>query len=434
MPNGIANLALVAWVPCVLVFFQCMRSSRAAIAAFLLGWMFLPCHAVEFSGFIDITKGNVAGIGALLALLLMRRDCLRTFKPSWIDLPIAAHWLISVASLALNGFSPYAAMAGALNTFLTWTLPYLCGRLFLRDVGAMRELAIGLIIAGLIYMPLCWIELRMSPQLNVWVYGYRQHSFAQTIRFGGYRPTIFMIHGLVVGLFMAMSSVCCVSLYLNRSWSWLQTTHGKLAMFALLATTVLCKSSGAIVLMFLGIAVLLMAKRSGMRLPLIGLFLAGPIYVFLRISNTISGESFINLIDGFNEERARSLSYRIRMETMMMDKAWLKPALGWGSQEGQFLVFDERGQQVSVPDSWWIIQFAANGMLGLAAFLSAILLPGIILVCKWPMKVWRRTAASSVFVIVLCSLMWALDSVFNAASAPALLLILGGLSNLAREN
>ena len=34
--------------------------------------------------------------------------------------------------------------------------------------------------------PLCVIELRFSPQLHNWVYGYHQHDFVQTIRDGGY--------------------------------------------------------------------------------------------------------------------------------------------------------------------------------------------------------------------------------------------------------
>lgn len=33
------------------------------------------------------------------------------------------------------------------------------------------------------------IELRLSPQMNVWVYGFFQHDFIQTVRYGGSLPS-----------------------------------------------------------------------------------------------------------------------------------------------------------------------------------------------------------------------------------------------------
>ena len=36
-----------------------------------------------------------------------------------------------------------------------------------------------LLIGGLIYIPFCLFEIKMSPQLHKWVYGYHQHAFDQ---------------------------------------------------------------------------------------------------------------------------------------------------------------------------------------------------------------------------------------------------------------
>ena len=60
------------------------------------------------------------------------------------------------------------------------------------------------VLGGLIYVPLCLFEVRMSPQLHNMVYGFAQHSFGQTVRGGGWRPMVFMQHGLAVGLFMSV--------------------------------------------------------------------------------------------------------------------------------------------------------------------------------------------------------------------------------------
>jgi len=46
-----------------------------------------------------------------------------------------------------------------------------------------------------------FIELTASPQLNRWIYGYHQSQFIMAMRAGGYRPMVFMRHGLNVAFF-----------------------------------------------------------------------------------------------------------------------------------------------------------------------------------------------------------------------------------------
>lgn len=62
-----------------------------------------------------------------------------------------------------------------------------------------------LVIAGLIYTVPMLYEIRMSPQLHTIFYGYFPHSFGQQARGGGFRPVVFMGHGLLVG-FLRLSS------------------------------------------------------------------------------------------------------------------------------------------------------------------------------------------------------------------------------------
>ena len=61
------------------------------------------------------------------------------------------------------------------------------------------------------YVPLITYELHMAPQLHNRFYGYFQHDFSQTLRGTGYRPMVFMAHGLTLSLFMAFSSVVAVA-------------------------------------------------------------------------------------------------------------------------------------------------------------------------------------------------------------------------------
>jgi len=98
--------------------------------------------------------------------------------------------------------SVYDGFSEIVRAFIGWGLPYLIGRVYFNDLESLQELAVGIFIGGLIYIPFCWFEVRFSPQLHKWVYGFRQHSFIQNVRDGGYRPMVFMQHGLMVGMWM----------------------------------------------------------------------------------------------------------------------------------------------------------------------------------------------------------------------------------------
>ena len=90
----------------------------------------------------------------------------------------------------------------AFRQTVAWFLPYLVGRLYLTDVEALRELALGMIIGGLCLIPLCLFEIKMSPQLNYIVYGFGAFGAFEGTRWGGYRPRVFFTSGLELGLWM----------------------------------------------------------------------------------------------------------------------------------------------------------------------------------------------------------------------------------------
>ena len=75
-----------------------------------------------------------------------------------------------------------------------------------------KQLFVILTVVGLVYSLFLFIELRFSPQLNRWIYGYHQSEFQQTIRGTGYRPKAFMRHGLNVALFMVISILAATAL------------------------------------------------------------------------------------------------------------------------------------------------------------------------------------------------------------------------------
>jgi hypothetical protein len=115
------------------------------------------------------------------------------------DLPMAVWCVCPMFSSLANDLGVYDGLSQSLEQTIVWGVPYWIGRAYFTDFKALRDLALGIVIGGLIYVPFCLVEMRFSPQWHTWSYGYFQHDFTQVFRFGGYRPVVFMEHGLAVG-------------------------------------------------------------------------------------------------------------------------------------------------------------------------------------------------------------------------------------------
>src|SRR5438067_1065195 len=191
-------VTLFGWIPFVLFLFMILPPRRAVITAFLAAWLFLPMAGYSIHGLPDYTKMSATAMGVVMAAAIFDADRLLSFRPRWVDIPMFTFILSPAVSSYLNGLGLYDGCSEIVRGFVTWGLPYVIGRVYFCDLEGARELAIGLFLGGLVYVPLCWFEIRVSPQLHRWVYGFHAHAFVQEIREGGFRPTVFMQHGLMV--------------------------------------------------------------------------------------------------------------------------------------------------------------------------------------------------------------------------------------------
>ena len=213
-------LVMFGWIPLVLLMFACMPPRRAAILGFLLGWMFLPNYTYDLSGVPDYTKTTAATLAVFLGAIIFDGKTLAAVRPSLADLPVIAWCLCPFASSMTNGLGAYDGVSGVLNAVVTWGLPYLIGRAYLKDLASFRELAVLLFISGLIYAPLCLWEIRMSPQLNRYLYGFggiAGNEYHDELGAWGSRPRVFMSTGLAVGTFMTAASLAGVWIWKTRT-------------------------------------------------------------------------------------------------------------------------------------------------------------------------------------------------------------------------
>ena len=87
----------------------------------------------------------------------------------------------------------YDALSAVVGQLL-FLLPFFLGRHLLRKPIDNAEIMRVLVIAGLLYSLPMLFEIRMSPQLHRWFYGYDSSDFIQAVRDNGFRPMVFMGH------------------------------------------------------------------------------------------------------------------------------------------------------------------------------------------------------------------------------------------------
>jgi hypothetical protein len=437
--NLLVSIALFGWIPVVFFLFLFLPPRRAVSTSLLVGWLFLPVASYSLQGFLDYNKATATCLSVFLAAAILDKEGrLWNFRPTRFDLPMLVWCLCPLVTALSNDLGVYDGLAAVVQQTLLWGLPYVMGRAYFGDLKGLRELAIVLFIGGLIYIPLCLYEIRMSPQLHSTIYGFHQHDFSQTFRFDGWRPTVFLQHGLAVGLFMCMTSLIGTWLWYSmpsrifpgRSVGWL--------VVLLLITTVLIKSFGALALLVLGLLVLFLSTMLRTRVLALLLLLSFPLYVTARTVGGWSGGQMLAFAKlAGNEEREGSLLTRLRSEHYLMERAKLQPLLGWGGW-GRSLVGDKNrifktseGLLVKViPDGFWIIAFGMYGLVGLASITIAMLLPLLLLIRRFPVSSWATPEIAPVAVLTITLGLYMLDNLMNHMPNPLSILTAGGVTGV----
>lgn len=435
-----AQLALLIWLPIVFYFFTIYPPRTAVIVSFIGGVLFLPQRAGFALPLIPDYAGMVATCYAIgLALFVYDSQRLSKLQLTWIDAPMVIWCLCPMLSSLTNGLGFYDGFNAVLTQTAIWGLPYFLGRLYLNNLSGMRELAINMLRGGLIYVPLCLYEGRFSPQLHRMVYGYFAHSsgIRQAMRYGGYRPNVFMEHGLMVGMWMMTVALVCI--WLSQSQAIKQVWGQSLGVLNVVFFLILlwCRSTGAYAYMIFGLLIMFVAKWTKTTLPLLLLIVGMSYYLYSGAIGTFDGEGVTSMIaERFNEDRAASLAFRFDNEDLLAEKAREQMIFGWGGW-GRNRVYDYNWEgvleDISTTDSMWIIAFGVNGALGLASVTASLLLPVVCFNFRYPASLWFAPHVAPAAVLAVCTTLFMLDSVLNNMYNPIFAMISGGLSAIAAQ-
>ncbi len=435
--SPISLLITIAWIPAVLYLFTRFPPQRAVVISFLVGWLYLPVITFPLPGIPDITKMNATCYGILLATAIFDAGRITSFKPGWLDLPMLVWCLCPYASSMTNGLGAYDGFSGALEQTVTWGVPYFLGRIYLNDLAGLRQMAVGIFVGGLTYVPLCLIESRLSPQLHQWVYGYRSFGdFSQSYRLGGYRPLVFMNHGLAVGAFMMAATLSGIWLWKTGVIKQVWNIPIKQLVIVLLITFILCRSTGAYIMLLLGLALMFGSTRLRSALPVLVLIVGMCSYLYI---NAMTEIYFTDQLVGvmkkiFPPERVQSVEFRFDNEEILADKARQRIVFGWGGYgRNRVYELDWKGDlvDISVTDSLWIIAFGINGAVGLLSITASMLLPVVsFFVFRYPARTWSHRQVAPVAVLTIVLTLYMLDCILNAMVNPLFALASGGISGV----
>jgi hypothetical protein len=431
--NVLVPIVMFGWIPVVFYIFLRYPPQRAVIISFIVAWLFLPVADFKFPGIPDYSKMTATSYGVLLATAVYDSERFKSFRASWIDIPILCWCIIApIMSSLTNDLGLHDAISNALSQTVTWGIPYFLGRIYLNNLAGLKKLAVGIFIGGLIYIPFIWIENRTFSSLHVAVYGLDTgRDMAQSFRLGGYRAQVFMEHGLMLGVWMMSSCIMGIVLWrmgiIKRIWN--QPIGLWVAL--LLITFITARSTGAYNLFLIGSLALFIGWWFRNSL-LIWLLAAGICcYLFFAASGNFPNKQIIAAITPvFPEERVQSLEFRFNNEEILGLKARQQPVFGWGGF-GRNRVFNEIGEDVSVTDSMWIIAFGIYGTFGLIALTTSILLPVLAFCIRYPARMWSNPNVAPAAALAICVCLYMLDSVLNAMVNPIFMLAAGGLAGIA---
>jgi hypothetical protein len=428
--TALAAIALFGWIPLILFLFALLPARRAVLSAFIIGWLFLPMSSFKIPGLPDYNKITATNLGVLVAALLFDSGKVLKFRPKWFDLPALVFCVSPLFSSVANNLGAYDGISAIVFNLFLWGIPYFVGRVYFSDIEGMRELAIGIFVGAMLYVPLCLYEIRMSPQLHKQVYGFMQQTFRESKRWGGYRPVVFLQHGLAVGMFMCTAALAGWWMWRSGVVKRIKSIPMGLAVVGVLGTALLCKSTGAIVLLGAGVAALYLTVKLRTAAPFLCLALFAPIYIGARMGGW-SGQQMVNLTgDVIGMDRAQSIAMRLRNEDQLAAKAMQRPMFGWGRWGRNQIIDDETGKH-TVTDGMWVILIGQAGLVGLISFTLLLLLPVGMLWYGTPARFWGQPAIAPAVAMAVLLAIHMIDNLFNAMPNPIFMLAAGGLPQVA---
>ena len=383
MPNSFAFFSLIAWPFVALWLYLSRPVGKATVWTILAGHLLLPVGTffkIEMVPQFD--KYSVPSLCALAGCIIFARPPPRFFgRMGLVQILILFFVVGPLVTALLNGDPIFVGNkvlpgVGAYDGFSTllfqliMLIPFFLGRAFLRTAEDIVQVFHALSVAGLAYSLLLLFEIRFSPQLHNWLYGYYPSDFIQVMREGGtYRPMVFMGHGLVATFFAMTATVASAAFWRARV---------RIVRFAPPATVtaylsivlILCKSGAALVYGMVLVPITRWTKPRFQMHIATAFVLVALLYPLLRSLDIFPTNAIVEISRAIDDARGGSLQYRFDQEARLLEKASQRVLFGWG-RYGRNRVYEVLeggvGADASVTDGRWTITLGQFGLVGFLA-------------------------------------------------------------------
>lgn len=396
------TIALFGWPIISLILFATLGREKGLIWTVIVGYLLLP-EGVKFDlpGLPPYDKRLAISLSACLGAAFFWK------KLSWpeatpyveggyrLKLVFTGLMVLAIFGMVMtvrdNGFNiindgkwffvfrPALSMRdviGMMSETLTFMVPFFLAWRLLKTPQHHRHVMLVLVITGCICAVLALFEMRMSPRLNVSIYGYFPHDWLQHIRGGRFRPVIFLRHGLWLALFLLTAALAAYALVREHKSFDQKVMFLGSAVF-ITAVLLLSPNLGAAVLLFLFLPVVFLSRAIQVRVisTVTIIFLAFPV---VRQAELLPIDSILSFFAKISEERASSLEFRFDNEDDLLARAAEKPLFGWGGWNRSRVV-NEFGVDTTVADGLWIIVLSQRGWVGYISFFAILTLPLLLL-------------------------------------------------------
>jgi len=385
--NWFATVAIFAWPIVAIILYRTRSFSEATLWTILGALLLLPSNVSikldMIPAFDKNTIPNVCVVVAYFAFAQRRRPAkpspgiVEIFAVAWIVGPVFTSVLngdtLVYGPTILPGVGYYDGISALLGQLLL-CLPFFIGRLALQRSADTEAIMRVLLIAGLLYSVLMLFEIRMSPVLSSWVYGYFPSGFVSEMRYGGFRPVVFMKNGLTAAFFMMTAFLAGVAFWRLKT-SIVKSLPPSGVSAYLGVVIMLCKSAGALIYAgCIGFLVRWAKPKTQVRVAVV-IVTIGISYPVLRMTNNFPTNALLEMAMTFSQERAESLKVRFDQEQQLLAHASQRFLFGWG-RYGRNRIFEENfGKDISITDGAWIQVLGQFGIVGFLAQFGLLALP-----------------------------------------------------------
>jgi hypothetical protein len=374
-PNWFATSALFSWVLVAFILFRVLPFGRALIWTLLGAQLLLPANAsIKIAMIPEFDKNSIPNLCALVGCMCVASTRIR-LRGSGVPILMTAFILgpiltslqnadpIILYDRVLPGVGVYDGISAAIYQSIL-LIPFVLGRQFVRAAEDVMSILIVLVLGELVYTIPLLFEMRFSAQLNYWIYGYYPSDFVQSMRDGGFRPMVFMGHGLLAAFFLMTSAVAATALWRAR------TPVMRLPMAVppiyLSVILLLFRSLGAAIYGFVLVPLVAFAKpKLQVRIAAVLVSIA-LLYPMLRSFDLFPIQAFNEVANSISSERAQSMQTRFENEEALLGRASQRLLLGWG-RYGRSRIYDDYGKDISLTDGQWIITLGQFGIVGFLA-------------------------------------------------------------------